>query len=382
MRSFFTGQKDVKHFKLVIAFSTVTFLFLQVASFAIAADEECAASHGYGFVCGPKNAEDLVRIDGKPWIIASGVVDGASIFLVDTEQKSWTALYPGEAPMARQDMKTYGACPGTPDPNHFIAHGLNIRTGSDGQSTLYVVGHGGREAIEVFDVNAGGRIPELTWIGCVMMPEGLEANSVASFSDGSLVTTVLVHPGKTYKDAYALEPTGAVYEWSPGDPGFTLIRGTELSANNGIEVSRDEQEIFVVSPTLRKAVAFSRSNPARQLRTSRVLSFGPDNIHMGSNGRLITAGSVSNDPACGEPLTVEDFGNRDPGEVFAEYISCPRGVIVAEIDPETLQDSELVRGPANPDFSNATMALQVGNEVWIGTFSGDRIGYLLLGNRD
>jgi len=103
---------------------------------------------------------------------------------------------------------------------------------------------------------------------------------------------------------------------------------------------------------------------------------------LGSNGRLITAGSVSNDPVCGGPLTVEDFGNRNPGEVFAKYISCPRGVIVAEIDPETLQDSELVRGPANPDFSNATMALQVENEVWIGTFSGDRIGYLLLGNRD
>ena len=36
---------------------------------------------------------------------------------------------------------------------------------------------------------------------------------------------------------------------------------------------------------------------------------------------------------------------------------------------------ELARGPANPDFSNITMALPVGEELWIGTFAGDRIAY-------
>ena len=44
------------------------------------------------------------------------------------------------------------------------------------------------------------------------------------------------------------------------------------------------------------------------------------------------------------------------------------------IDPETMEDTNLAEGPANPVFSNATMALEVGDDVWIGTFSGNRIG--------
>jgi len=359
-------------------FVALAILLLFVSTFVVAAEDSCEPSGGYGFICGPQNAEDLVLVPGTAWIIASGYADGAGLFLVDSVQKTWTEFYPGDVPLARQDMAMYGSCPGSPVPNNFTTHGLNIRSGEDGHSTLYVVSHGGREAIEVFDVDAGGAIPVLTWTGCVMMPEGLDANSVASFRDGSLVTTVLVHPGQTYRDAFALEPTGAVYEWSPGDSGFTLVQGTELSANNGIEVSADEQEIYVVSPTLRMAVVFSRSNPARRLRSSRQLAFGPDNIHMGNNGRLITAGMVSVDDKCGGSLTGEDFADREAQDVFAEWISCHRGVIVAEIDPQTMQDTELVRGPADAGFSNSTMALQVGNEVWIGTFNGDRIGYLSL----
>ena len=361
-----------------MSYPALALLLCCACSYLCAAEHHCDPSPPYGFICGPRNAEDLVLVPDTKWIIASGMEKGASLYLIDTEHKTWSILYPGESPKARQDMALYGVCPGPPDPDNFISHGLNIRHDSNGHSTLYVVSHGGREAIEVFDVDPSGTSPSITWAGCVMMPDGLDANSVASFSDGSLVTTVLVLPGKTYRDAFALEPTGAVYEWSPGDSGFTLVAGTELSANNGIEVAADEREIYVVSPTLRMAVAFSRSNPARRLRTSRQLPFGPDNIHMGSNGHLITAGMVIDDPVCGTPPSAQDFAGREPGEVFAEYISCHRGVIVAELDPRTLQDVELIRGPADADFSNATMALQVGNEIWIGTFSGDRIGYLKL----
>ena len=49
----------------------------------------------------------------------------------------------------------------------------------------------------------GGAKPALTWKGCVPMPEGLAANSVASFADGGLVATVLLMPGKTFADSVA-----------------------------------------------------------------------------------------------------------------------------------------------------------------------------------
>ena len=163
--------------------SSVLLLMLSCVA-ASAEDDECNAAGEYHFVCGPKNAEDLVLVPATPWIISSGMAPKAAIYLIDSQTKAWTELYPGKAPRALQDLETYGACPGSPDPNNFISHGLNLRPGENGHSTLYVVGHGEREAIEVFDVNANGEQPVLTWTGCVTMPEGMAANSVASLSDG------------------------------------------------------------------------------------------------------------------------------------------------------------------------------------------------------
>jgi len=149
-----------------------------------AADGACGASGQYAFVCGPRNAEDLVLVPDTKWIISSGMAADAAIYLVDSQQKTWTELYPADAPRAQQIMGTYGACPGSPDPNNFVTHGLNLRPGTNGHSTLYVVGHGGREAIEVFDIDANGEMPVLTWMGCILTPDGMAANSVASPGDG------------------------------------------------------------------------------------------------------------------------------------------------------------------------------------------------------
>ncbi len=336
-------------------------------------DDDCKASGAYRFVCGPQNAEDLVLVPGTPWIIASGLAPGAAIYLVHSEQKTWSKLFPSNPGRAVQDTVRYRSCPGAPDPENFITHGLNLRPGDNGHSTLYVVSHGGREAVEVFDVDATGAKPALTWTGCVMMPKGLQANSVASFSDGSLLATVELEPGKTTGEAIAGEATGGVYEWSPGDREFQAVEGTALPGNNGIEASADETEFFVVSEGLRTIVAYRRGNPARQLRTTGPMRFIPDNVHRDSHGHLITAGTIYDEPACGGAPNPVDFDL----EAFA---ACPRGFIAATIDPQTMRDVEIASGPANAAFSNATIALEVGDEIWIGTFSGDRIGYVSVKN--
>ena len=346
------------------------------ASVAVASEEPeendgCDGSGEYSYICGPVSAEDLVLIPGTKWVVASGFGGSVSLYLVDSERKTWGNFYPAGEPRARQSMATYGACPGSPDPNSFVAHGLNIRPGADGHSTLYVVGHGEREAIEVFDVDASGDVPVLTWTGCVMTPDGMQANSVASLADGSLLATIPLHTGILINEAFVGRPTGAVYEWSPGDATFTKIEGTEMPYGNGIEVSDDGQEFYVASSGLQKVLAFSNSNPTRLLRSSRALSFVPDNLHMGSDGSLITAGLVIVDPVCGDvPMSLEfDLG---------KFASCPRPFTVLAVDPRSMQDSVLASSPAHKHFSNITMALQVGAELWIGTFAGDRIAYRIL----
>jgi hypothetical protein len=325
------------------------------------AQKSCEPSGAVNYVCGPQNPEDLVLVPGTQWVVSSGMADGAGFYLVDGMTGAATLL-----PFAADPDPAFASCATPPSPQSLNTHGLHIRASGPGRARLHVVGHGAREAIEVFDVDATGARPSLMWRGCVLMPEGLAANSVASFADGSIVATVLFMPGTTFADAVVdRKPTGAVFEWSPGDAGFTLVEGTQLPANNGIEVSGDGREIYVASSGLQTVVAFSRSNPARQLRTTRPLPFTPDNVHLGADGRLLTAGMANDVPECG--------GAPGPEHDIARLSACPRPTIAVAIDPRTMRDTVIATTDASPAFSNATMVLPVGNEAWIGTFSGDRI---------
>jgi hypothetical protein len=339
----------------------VTALVVAWLALGAQAQASCEPSGGAQFVCGPKNPEDLVRVPGTPWIVSSGMAEGAGFYLVDSRTGTFSTL----SFQARHDP-SFASCATPPVPATLNTHGLNIRSGAPGQATLYVVGHGAREAIEVFGVDATGARPTLTWRGCVPMPEALAANSVASFADGSLVATVLFMPGTTFADAVVdLKPTGAVFEWSPGSAGFALVRGTELPANNGIEVSPDGREIYVASSGLQTVVAFSRGNPARQLRTTRPLGFTPDNVHLAPDGRLVTAGMANDVPECG--------GRPGPQHDIEKLSQCPRPTIAVAIDPTTMRDTVIATTTATSSFSNATMVLPFDGQAWIGTFSGDKI---------
>ncbi|GJM08862.1 MAG: hypothetical protein DHS20C11_11380 [Lysobacteraceae bacterium] len=350
----------------------IALLLLALLPFSVlqAADGSCDDVGEFAYLCGPDSAEDLVVIPGTDWIIASGFGKGASLYLIDAQRKTWSHIYPGDEPRARQNMETYGGCPGSPDPNRFVPHGLNIRGEAGGQhSTLYVVGHGEREAIEVFDIDASGDTPLVTWTGCVLTPEGMEANSVTSLADGSLLITIPLHTGISINESFTGKPTGAAYAWSPGDDGFERVVGTELPYANGIEASADGKEFYIASSGLRSVLAYSNTRPSRLLRRTETLSFVPDNLHMNDEGKLITAGMAVIDPVCGDVPLSEAFD-------LVAIASCPRPFTVLAVDPQSMHQDTLVSSPAHPEFSNVTTALQVGTELWIGTFAGNRIAYL------
>jgi len=330
--------------------------------------QDCEAAGNYAFVCGPENAEDLVRVPDTHWILASSMTPGGGINLVDAEQKTWRQVFPGPEAEIRHDVETYSTCPGAPDPDTLATHGLNLRGDRAGHSALYVVSHGEREAIEVFGVDTNGDRLLLTWRGCIPTPEGMAANSVASLPDGSLLITIPLRAGISISEAFGGKPTGAVYAWSPGNTGFSAVVGTELPYPNGIEASPDGRVFYVASSGLFNVTAFSNTNPARVLRRSEALGFLPDNVHLDAQGRLLTAGLRLDDPVCGNLEQADAFD-------FDAFMTCPRAFTVWAMNPESLEGRSLATGPANADFSNITTALPVDDELWIGTFHGDRIAY-------
>jgi hypothetical protein len=296
-------------------------------------------------------------------VIASGMAPGSGLHAVDTQAKTTRNLYaPGNANV-RADKTKYASCPGPLDAKQAVLHGLSLRSAPGGRYTVYATNHGGRESVEVFELDVSGATPSAAWTGCVLTPDNMALNSVAAFTDGSLVATVLILPGKTFGDAFAQRNTGIVVAWAPGEKMFRVLPGTELSANNGIETSPDDREFYVVSTTTKRIVAYSREKPGVVLRTAQLKEFGPDNVRWTADNRLITAGMLDDEPACGGAPKTE------------EGIRCPRGYVVVTIDPKTMAVTELARGPATPSFTGTAIAMRVGNELWLGSFFADRLAY-------
>jgi hypothetical protein len=328
------------------------------------APASCAPAGGLNFICGYSSVEDLVVVPNTSWLLGSGMAAGSGLHAIDTQAKAVRKVFAPGVANARADKTRFGGCPGPLDAKQAALHGLALRPAAGGRFTLYATNHGGRESVEVFEVDVSGAAPSATWIGCVLLPPKLAANSVAAFTDGTLVATVLIRPGMTFQDAFAGKNTGVVLQWTPGTPGFVELKGTELVANNGIETSPDDREFYVASTPTRRVYAFLRANPGGgPLRFAQLKDVGPDNVRWTADGTLITAGLIDDEPAC---------GGRPKDEAG---IRCPMGYAVVTIDPKTMAATEIARGPRTPSFTGTAMAAVVGNELWLGSFLADRIAY-------
>src|SRR6185295_19389283 len=103
------------------------------------------------------------------------------------------------------------------------------------------------------------------WIGCIEMPAATPANSVATYSDGTVLASVLTHPGTSITDFVRGDATGGVYEWRPGEAAFRLLPGTRLPGNNGIETSPDDREFYVVAFGSHAVVIYARDDTSQPL---------------------------------------------------------------------------------------------------------------------
>ena len=172
---------------------------------------QCEPDGDIGFVCGPISPEDLALVPDTPWVIVASWEDDGYLSAADSRDQGTMRLFPTDTSRARHDTAAYGSCPGMTT-DRFRAHGISLRPGADGTHTLYVVRHGEREAIEVFEVDAGGETPGLTWIGCTVAPEGLGLNAVVALPDGGF--------------AASSPRTGDLWEWHTGD-GWIRVPGSE-----------------------------------------------------------------------------------------------------------------------------------------------------------
>lgn len=345
-------------------------VFLLAWPFAAAAadrpplPQDCAADPQLAYVCGAERPEDVVAIPGTTWLIASGFAPGAGLKLVDTATRTLDRWYRAAPDQLRPDPRSYPMCPGPVDAKLFNARGLSLRPIGKGRWRLLVVNHGGRESVEMFDVETDEATPRLFWRGCVPMPAGQVGNSVASFDDGMVLVTVLTRPGTSIADFVQQRVTGAVWSWHPGQSAFQPMPGTELPGNNGIETDPDQQRFYVVAFGWHAVLVFDRRDTVRPIARIEAPDFMPDNIHW-SAGRLLVAGMRFDEPACG--------GLRPVVRGVADPMHCHRGWIVGEVKLEEGRIATVAYGMPQPGFNGLSAAALVGKELWLGSFQSDRL---------
>ncbi|NKB34382.1 MAG: hypothetical protein GKR91_14925 [Pseudomonadales bacterium] len=289
------------------------------------------------FVCGVINPEDLYQIPGTDWVIATGRISDSAgpIYAVNIDSHQVEEVFPHNATVPVFDQQTYQACPGPI--LTFQPHGVTVREGNNGNHKLYVVGHGAREAIEVFNLDASSGVPSLSWIGCIPAPEGTRRiNSITALPDGYLGATNFDTAG------------GQLWEWHPSTD-WIEVPGSSILGPNGLVSSADGDWFYVGGWSDRALVRVSRGKTPVQVDLIPV-DFNVDNVRWGSDGRVIAAGHITRCP------------NDNPCDLSAAR--------VAKVNPSNFEVEQLVDYKGNDFFNVGTVAIDADNEIWIGGIYG------------
>jgi hypothetical protein len=300
----------------------------------------CRASDGY--ICNQQGPEDLVALNAD-WAVVSAYEGTGGVALIRIKDRTTITAYPSPTAKDKQDTKTYPDCPGPPR-GLFRTHGVYVPPRRGSKHQIFAVGHGARESIEVFDVDTSGAAPVLTWTGCVIAPEPIGLNSVRGLPDGGFVTTNWLPrggPREAMQRMMGGERNGELWEWHTKS-GWQKVPGSETSGANGVELSDDGKTIYMASWGSRSFIRLSRgASPPK--RDEIKLGFQIDNIHWAKDGQLLGAGQVGQDWR------------------------------VVKIDPKTLEVRQIYAQDDKPGFGGGTVALEVDDTLWIGSYRGDRI---------
>lgn len=330
---------------------------------ATAAD--CAPAGDVKFICNAPDVEDFAPVSGTHWVIGSDLAPAGQqgyLQLFDTRNDTVTAVQP-DAIAIRPNKTRYSDCPGAPDMKTFGPHGLDLTRGAGQHRTLYVVNHGGRESVEVFEVDLSGARPGFAWTGCVVAPKGFWPDGVASLSDGGIIVTSLWDPTDAQRIDKLMngKPVGALDEWHPGK-GWTEVPGSAgLSGPNGVIVSPDGHEVYVAVWSGREVARISRGTGKPKLVTVPT-GFLTDNLRWSPDGHMILVGG-------------QDASVKQVIDCFeSSAVNCNVPFKIDIMNPTTMKLTTVVKSGVYGVMGAGTGAIEVDHRIWVSSFRADRIG--------
>ncbi len=321
----------------------------------------CESTADLEVICGLQAPEDIAVLPGDQLLLLSqfgGMAGerGGSLAILDTASREHRIVFPGAVEYSADPLWGDLDCREAPDQGLFSPHGTHLHQLLDGRWRFAVVNHGGREAIELFEYIPDA-VVDLVWRGCAMPAPDSAMNDVVGLASGEMVYTNMY----AASDSLALPKTmltfdtGEVWLWRPGSE-LEALPGTEGAMPNGVEIDEQGVYVFINHYMNNRVLKYDLAN--REVVGSAVVP-SPDNSAWAPDGRLWVASHVA--------------GIADTLACFSDQVkTCGSAFQIVALDPETMAN-EIVFEHEGLPMGSATVAVQAGDTVYMGSYAGDRL---------
>ena len=333
--------------------------------------EGCESDETFAVYCDYQNPEDLAVLPDGRHILVSEF--GAIVPLSPTNvQGNLSLLDTTDGRKKNLEIEMSDNVWGDPecqrDSMVLSPHGIDINERLDGSYQLAIVNHMPTETIELFELREINDAWSLTWRGCVNAPVHGYFNDVALSSNGSFYVSQMYDKNISLFMLAVLdntkEDTGYVYHWRRQN-GFERLVNTDGAFPNGVELSDDENNLFINYAFGNKTSKYNLMS--NSIEASFSMNGIPDNITV--DGDYIWVGAQDH-----SGLDSLIYCGVFAKDVFEDPMinQCPLPFAAYQLRQS---DLSLVNSYkySNTVMGTATVALSLNGQLYIGTYHGDRI---------
>lgn len=328
---------------------------------------DCSVVAGMISYCGFQNPEDIEPLpDGRHLLVSEFGGTGAnkpgalSLFDMEAKERRPLALEMGEADWGDPSCSPPGLDALSP-------HGIYLgKYGTAGLRLLAVNHARQQDRVEMFEVlQDSGHRWRLVWRGALCPPGNVLLNDVASFEDGHVYMTHMfdkIGEGDWLANVWLIirvvaeANTGQVLAWHSGSD-YQSVDNSEGSMPNGINVSESQRSVFVGYYGAHHLVRLALDSG--EIAGSFELP-APDNIVFDGEHLWVASHDFG-------PASVSACDDRNGGPCLLPFS-------IYQIDPVQMTGRQVLSQARNsPPYGAASVAVPVGDRLWLGTFLGDRI---------
>ena len=355
-------MKHYYKFSIPISIAMAVIAFMVLSSDYIGPQKDissCESDIDISVICGFNNPEDIVITPDKEFLLMS---EFGGISPYEEQKPGFFALLELSSgkriiPNISIENSSWGDPSCIRSDYEFGPHGIDLIKRSDGKFQLGVVSHFPNETIEMFEIQKNKESWDMIWRGCINVPYEYYFNDISLKKDGGFYATHMYRRDITLNEwlltSMLKSNSGYLIEWN--DNKFVKIEGTEGSGPNGIALDDDSNLIFINYNQGDLITTFDLSSN-KKIQSQFVQS--PDNPYIDGNYLWVTS---------------LDFQPNDFGECEFKK-SCSLPFSIYKLDKHTLDVIDKYSF-SKTVFGLPTVAVPVGDNLYMGSFHSDRLGY-------